>query len=46
MVLLYLRIDEIAEMRFDAFVRTLLVRAHQPRVAGHISGKDCGKSAG
>jgi hypothetical protein len=39
------RIDQIAEMRFEAFVRAFLIRPHQPRVAGHIGGKNRGKTA-
>src|SRR5580700_9916583 len=33
-----LRIDELAAMRLEAFVRAFLVRAHQTRVARHIGG--------
>jgi hypothetical protein len=44
-VLSDLRIDYFAEMRFEAFVRTLFVRTHETRVTGHISGKDGGKAA-
>src|SRR5437773_11309581 len=32
-------------MRCDAFVRPLLVRPHQPRVARHSGGKDRGETA-
>ena len=41
-----LRLDQLAEMRLQAFVRALLILAHQPRVAGHISGENRGKAAG
>jgi hypothetical protein len=40
-----LRVNELAAMRLQAFVRALLVRAHQARVAGHISGQDRGETA-
>ena len=38
-------IDREPEMPLEAFVRPLLVRAHQPRVAGHIGGEDRGETA-
>ena len=41
-----LRIDQLAEMRFEAFVGSLLILAHQPRVARHIGGEDRGETAG
>ena len=44
-MLLNFRIDQIAEMRFQPFVRPFLVLAHQPRVARHIGGKDRGETA-
>jgi hypothetical protein len=44
-MLLDLRIDELPEMRLEARVRSLLVRAHQTRVAGDIGGQDRRKSA-
>ncbi len=44
-MLLDLRIDELPEMRLEARVRSLLVRAHQARVAGDIGGEDRRKSA-
>src|SRR5262249_56764298 len=43
-VFLGLRIDHFAEQRSEAPVRTLLVRTHQPRVAGHIGGKYRGET--
>jgi hypothetical protein len=33
-----LRVDELAAMRLEAFVRAFLVRTHQARVARHIGG--------
>jgi hypothetical protein len=42
MMLLDLRIGQFAEMGLEAFVRALLVGAHQPRIALHIGGKDRG----
>jgi len=44
-VLLDLRINELREMRFEAFVRSFLIRTHQARIAGHISGKDRSETA-
>jgi hypothetical protein len=44
-VLPNLRIDQLGEMRPEAFVRPLLIRSHQTRVAGHIGGEDRGKTA-
>src|SRR6516162_6059952 len=41
-----LRIDQLAEMPLQAFVRTLLIGAHQPRIACDIGGEDRGKAAG
>src|SRR6516165_51181 len=35
-----LRIDQLAEMPLPAFVRTLLIGAHQPRIACDIGGED------
>jgi len=46
MVLCDLRLDQFAQMRPEAFVRTFLVRAHQARVTRHIGGEDRGKTAG
>jgi hypothetical protein len=40
-----LRLDQLPEMRFQAFVRPLLIRAHQARVAGHVGGEDRGEAA-
>src|SRR6266436_2400911 len=39
------RIDQLAEMGLEAFMSAFLVRPHQPRVAGHIGGKDRGQLA-
>ena len=41
-----LRIDQLAEMRLEPFVRAFLVGAHQARIARHIGGEDRGKTAG
>jgi putative spermidine/putrescine transport system permease protein len=43
---LELRIDHFAQMRLEAFVRALLIRAHQARIAHHIRGEDRGETAG
>jgi hypothetical protein len=32
-------------MCFQAVESALLIRTHQPRIAGHIGGQDCGKTA-
>ena len=40
-----LRIDKLAAMRPQALERALLVRSHQPRVAGDIGGEDRRKTA-
>src|SRR6516225_2146345 len=40
------RIDELMAQRFEAFERAFLVRPHQPRIPGHIGGKDRGETAG
>ena len=45
-MLLDLRLDQLAAMRLEAFVRALLVRPHQARIADHIGGEDRGKTAG
>jgi hypothetical protein len=37
-----LRIDQFREVRLEPLVRSLLIRPHQPRIAGHISSKDRG----
>jgi hypothetical protein len=37
-VFLDLRINSLTEMRLQAFVRALLIGAHEPRITGHISG--------
>jgi hypothetical protein len=44
-VLRDLRIDQLTEMGLEPFVRPLLVRTHQARVAGHIGGEDRGETA-
>jgi len=44
-VLFDFRIDQIAEMRPEAFVRAFLVGPHQARVPRHIGGEDCGQLA-
>ena len=31
-------------MRFEPFVRSFLIRAHQTRVACHVGGEDCGEA--
>src|SRR5262249_55342258 len=41
-----LRIHQLAQMRLEPFVRTFLIGAHQPRVAGNVSGQDRCKTAG
>jgi adenylate cyclase len=40
-----LRLDQLPEMRFQAFVRPLLVRPHQTRVSRHVGGEDRGEAA-
>jgi hypothetical protein len=39
------RIDKLATMRLQAIEGALLIRSHQPRVAGHIRGQDRRKPA-
>src|SRR5258706_13255181 len=39
-VFLNLWIEQLAAMRFEAFVGPLLVRSHQPRIACDIGGED------
>jgi hypothetical protein len=41
-----LRLNQLAEMRFQALVRALLVCSHQPRIPRHIGGEDRGEPAG
>ena len=41
-----LRIDELDEMRLEAFVRAFLIGTHQARIAHHIGGEDRGETAG
>jgi len=38
--------EELAAQRFEAFERAFLVHPHQPRIPGHIGGKDRGETAG
>jgi hypothetical protein len=45
-VLIDLRINQLAKVGLEAFVRPLLIRPHQPRIASHISGKDGSETAG
>jgi hypothetical protein len=35
-----LRVDQFGEMSLQALVRTLLIRAHQARIAGNIDRQD------
>src|SRR6516164_8441531 len=44
-VLFDLWVNELTEMSFEAFVRALLVRAHQPRITRYVGGEDRGKAA-
>jgi hypothetical protein len=44
-VLLDLRVDQLAEMGFETFMRSLLIRAHQARVPRYVGGKDRGEAA-
>jgi hypothetical protein len=39
------RIDGLAEMRLEDFVRPLLVRTHKTRTARYIGGKNSGQPA-
>jgi hypothetical protein len=39
------RPDQLPKVRPQPFVRPLLIRAHQPRVARHIGGEDRGEAA-
>jgi len=41
-----LGIDQLAADRLEPRQRPLLIRADQPRISRHISGKDRGKTAG
>src|SRR6516164_1283016 len=41
-----LRIDQLPEMGLEPFVGPLLIRPHQPRIPGDISGEDCGETSG
>ncbi len=45
-VLLDLRIDQLPEMRLEAFVRAFFVRPHQAQIARHIGGENRGQSTG
>ena len=40
-----LRIDQLAEVGLEPFMRPLLIRPHQARIARHISGQDRGETA-
>ena len=40
------RIDELAAQRFQTFECPLLIRPHQPRIAGHIGGEDRSEATG
>jgi hypothetical protein len=44
-VLLDVRVDKLAAMRFEATKRAFLVHTHQPRIARHICGEDRGETA-
>src|SRR5215472_6730819 len=39
------RIHQLPEVSLEAFVRPLLVRLHQARIARHVSGQDRGETA-
>ena len=45
-VLGYFRLDQLLEMRRQAFVRAFLVHSHQARIPRHIGGENCGETAG
>jgi hypothetical protein len=45
-VLLDLGITQLTTQRFEAFERAFLVCPHQPRIRGHIGGKDRSETAG
>src|SRR6516164_8577960 len=40
-----LRIDQLPEVGFQAFMGSFLIRAHQARIADHIGGEDRGETA-
>ena len=40
-----LRVDELPEMPLEPFVRPLLIRPHQARVARHVGGEDRSEAA-
>src|ERR1700730_15766274 len=40
------RIDKFAAESFETFKRAFLIRAHQPRISGHICGEDGSETAG
>jgi hypothetical protein len=44
-VLADLRLDQLLEVRFEPFVRPLLIRSHKPTVARHVGGQDRGEAA-
>ena len=41
-----LRINEVDEMRLEAFMRAFLILPHQARIPHHIGGEDRGEAAG
>src|SRR6516164_4066217 len=45
-VLLDLRINQLAQMRLQAFVRLFFIGPHQPRITGDVGRKDRSKAAG
>jgi hypothetical protein len=40
LMLVDLRINQLLEVRFEAFVGAFLVGSHQTRIARHVSSKD------
>ena len=45
-MLVDLRINQLLEVRFEAFVGAFLVGSHQTRIARHVSSKDRSETAG
>jgi hypothetical protein len=45
-VLCDLWLDYLMKVGLEPRVRTLLILAHEPRITGHVGGKDCGEAAG
>jgi len=45
-VLLDLGVNQFTEVGLEPRVRPFLVGAHQPRITGHVGGKDGGETAG